>query len=75
MKLQRTTKFHIKYGIHYIYMYIITVAKSVTLCLHLRHNFGNIIFKIIHKLRMASDSVPPPPSAMKISGCTYGSHM
>jgi hypothetical protein len=39
-------------------MYIQAVAGSVMLCL--QHGFYNIIFKIKHKLHIASGSAPPP---------------
>jgi len=37
-------------------MYITEVAKSVTLQLHLRYDFHNIIFQIEHKLYTTSRS-------------------
>jgi hypothetical protein len=49
-----------------IWMYIDAVANSVLL--YLRHDFYNIIFKIKHKLYIASGSGPTPhptPSPMK----------
>jgi hypothetical protein len=39
-------------------MYINAVAKSVIL--HLQHDFYNTIFKITHKLYIASGSAPRP---------------
>jgi hypothetical protein len=42
----------------YIRMYINTVADSVML--YLQHDFYKIIFKIKHKLYIASGSAPPP---------------
>ena len=44
----------------YICMYINAVANSVML--QLRHDFYNIIFKIKHKLYIASGSAPAPSS-------------
>jgi hypothetical protein len=44
-------------------MYINAVANSVMLHLYLGHDFYNIIFKIEHKLYIASGSGPPPPPA------------
>jgi hypothetical protein len=49
----------------YIRMYINAVAGSVKLCL--QHDFYNIIFKIKHKLYIASGSAPPPPPEEKFS--------
>jgi hypothetical protein len=40
-------------------MYINSVANSVELEVHLRHEFYNIIFKMTHKLHIASGSAPP----------------
>jgi hypothetical protein len=40
-------------------MYINSVANSVML--YLQHYFYNIIFKIKHKLCIASGAAPPPP--------------
>jgi hypothetical protein len=39
--------------------------------LYLQHDFYNIIFKMQHKLYIASGLVPPPPP-MKNSGCAPG---
>jgi hypothetical protein len=51
----------------YIRMYINTVSDSVML--YLQHDFCNIIFKIQHKLYIASGSAsPPPPPERKILG-------
>jgi hypothetical protein len=43
----------------YSRMYINAVANSVML--YLRHDFYNMIFKMEHKLYIASGSAPPPP--------------
>jgi hypothetical protein len=50
---------------HVIFMYINAVANSVMLQLYLRHDFYNVLFKIKHKLFIASGSGPPT----KNSGC------
>jgi hypothetical protein len=42
-------------------MYTNAVANSVMLHLYLRHAFYNIIFKIKHKLYIASGSAPRSP--------------
>jgi hypothetical protein len=47
----------------YICMYINAVADSVML--YLQHEFYNIIFKITHKLYIASRSAAPPPPRKK----------
>jgi hypothetical protein len=39
-------------------MYVNAVADSVMLQLYLRHDFYNVIFKIKHKLYIASGSAP-----------------
>jgi len=41
--------------------------QTLMLQLHLRHGFYNIVFKIKHKLYIASGSNPPAPT--KNSGC------
>jgi hypothetical protein len=53
----------------YIRMCINTVADSAML--YLRHDFYNIIFKIKHKLHIASGLAPspPPPRPRKNFGC------
>jgi hypothetical protein len=40
-------------------VYINSVANSVVLQVHLRHEFYNMIFKTAHKLHIASGSAPP----------------
>jgi hypothetical protein len=45
-------------------MYLNAVANSVMLALHL-HDFHDTLFKIKHKLYIASGSAPP----LKNSGC------
>jgi hypothetical protein len=51
----------------YIRMYLNAVADSVML--YLQHYFCNIIFKIKHKLYIASGTAsPPPPPRGKIMG-------
>ena len=47
----------------FIYMCINAGAKSAVLQLYQWHDFYNILFKIEHKLHVASESVPPAPSA------------
>ena len=43
-------------------MYKNAIAKSVMLQLLLQHNIYNILFKIKHKVYMASHSAPNPRS-------------
>jgi len=47
-------------------MFMNAVEISVMLQLYLQHECYNIIFKIKHKLYIASGPLPP----VKISGCT-----
>jgi hypothetical protein len=42
-------------------------AVAVSVMLYLQHDFYNIVFKIKHKLYIASGLPPPPPA--KHSGC------
>ena len=42
--------------------------------LQLQHDFYNIVFKLEHKLCIASGSGPPPLPKMKNSGCAVNSN-
>jgi len=50
-------------------LYVLVNAAANGVMLRLRHNFYNIIFKIKHKLYVASELNPPAPPPMKNSGC------
>jgi hypothetical protein len=57
----------------YIFIYLNTVANSVTVQLYLKRDFYNLIFQIKRKLYVASGSAPPnqPVCSCLVKGAKF----